>query len=235
MDKHELLDNLDQNLLGHVFAGAQIDTPRVILRHMLLSCKSRNHDLPYPALIKTIMERNNMYRPSQEITADQCLSVAMLRHLKHKDTLAVSPTPSPEPSPPRLRHKPESRSTQPAISKSPAPYEELHIPADISQALFQQTAVNVKILQLLEEISLRIAHHHRMSKIQFSHIRVLLAGPEPDPHIAQNLPDDSRMIISSDDEQDPAETAKDPAAAATGVATEEQKDDVESENVAQQT
>ena len=84
-------------------------------------------------------------------------------------------------------------------------------------------------------ISLRIAHHHRMSKIQFSHIRVLLAGPEPSPHIEQNLPDTSRMVISSDDEQDPAETAKDPAAAATGVATEEQKDDVESENVAQQT
>ena len=89
LDKHELLDNLDQNLMGHVFAGEPIDTPRVILRHMLLSCKSRNHDLPYPALIKEIMERNGMYQPSREVSADRCLSVAMLRHLKHKDTLEI--------------------------------------------------------------------------------------------------------------------------------------------------
>ena len=161
----------------------------------------------------------------------------MLRHLKHKDTLAVSPTPSPEPSPPKLRHstKPESRSPQPATPKSPPTYENLPYPQDIQQALFQQTAVNVKILQLLEEVSLRIAHHHRMSKIQFSHIRVLLAGPEPVPHIAKDLPDPAQMIISSSEEKDPADAATDPAEVATGVATEQQKDDAESEDVAKQT
>lgn len=74
-----------------------------------------------------------------------------------------------------------------------------------------------------------------MSKIQFSHIRVLLVGPEPSPQTEQNLQDTARMVISSDDEQDPADAAKDPAAEATGVATEQQKDDVESEDVAKQT
>ena len=74
-----------------------------------------------------------------------------------------------------------------------------------------------------------------MSKIQFSHIRVLLAGPEPSPHVEQNLPDTARMVISSDDEKDPADTAKDPAEVATDVATEQQKDDAESEDVAKQT
>ena len=109
LDKHELIDNLDQNLMGHVFAGEPVDTPRVILRHLLLSAKSHNHALPYPALIKTIMERYGMYQPVREISADRCLSVAMLRHLKHKDTLTLSPSPSLEPSPPKLRHstKPE--------------------------------------------------------------------------------------------------------------------------------
>ena len=125
---------------------------------------------------------------------------------------------SPEPSPPKLRHstKPESHSTQPATSKSPATFDQLLIPKDLPQALFQQTAVNIKILELLEEVCIRIAEHHRMSKIQFSHIRVLLAGPRPVPHIAKDLPDPEQMIISSSEEEDPADTAKDPAEVATG-------------------
>ena len=106
---------------------------------------------------------------------------------------------------------------------------------DLQQALFQQTAVNIKILELLEEISLRIAHHHRMSKIQFSHIRVLLAGPQPVPHIAKDLPDPAQMIISSDEEEDPADIAKDPVDVATDVAEEQSHKDAKSEHVAKQT
>ena len=178
-----------------------------------------------------------MYQPSREISADRCLSVAMLRHLKHKNTLAVSPTPSPEPSPPKLRPstKPESRLTQPATSKSPPTFDKLPIPQDIQQALIQQTTVNIKILEMLEEISIRIALHHRMSKAQFSHIRVLLAGPAPVPHIAKHLPDTEAMSISSDEEEDPADTAKDQADVATGVAEEKSQKEAESEDVAKQT
>ena len=159
----------------------------------------------------------------------------MLRHLKHKDTLAVSPSPTPEPSPPRLRHKPESRSTQPATSKSPPTFENLPYPKDLEQALFQQTAVNVKILQLLEDISLRIALHHRMTKDQFYNVRVLLAGPAPAPHIAKDLMDPLHLSISSSEEKDPADTAKDPVDVATNVAEEQSKDTTESEDVAKQT
>ena len=102
-------------------------------------------------------------------------------------------------------------------------------------ALIKASAtVNVKILELLEEICIRIAEHHMMSKIQFSHIRVLLAGPQPVPHIAKDLPDPEQMIISSDEEEDPADTAKDPANVATDVAEEQKKDTAESQDVAKQ-
>ena len=54
-----------------------------------------------------------------------------------------------------------------------------------------------------------------MSKTQFSHIRVLLAGPQPVSYIAKDLPDSTQMIISSSEEKDPADDAKDPAEVAT--------------------
>ena len=167
----------------------------------------------------------------------------MLRHLKHKDTLAVSPSPSSEPSPPKLRsksshstlHESEYPPTQPATSKGHPTYDQLPVPQDIQQALIQQTAFNIKILELLEDISIQIGLHHRMSKAQFSHIRVLLAGPAPVPHIAKHLPDTEAMTISSDEEEDPADTAKDQPEGATGVAEEKSQDVAGSEEVAKQT
>ena len=74
-----------------------------------------------------------------------------------------------------------------------------------------------------------------MSKDQFYHIRVLLAGPAPAPHIAQNLPDPVAQTISSDEEEDPADTAKDQADVATGVAEEQSQKEAESKDVAKQT
>ena len=56
------------------------------------------------------------------------------------------------------------------------------------------------------------------SKVKENNARVLLAGPQPVPHIAKDLPDPEQMIISSDEEKDPADTAKDPADVATNVA-----------------
>ena len=74
-----------------------------------------------------------------------------------------------------------------------------------------------------------------MSKAQFSHIRVLLAGPAPAPHIAKDLLDPVQVSISSDEEEDPAAAAKDPADIVTGVAEEQSQKDAESEDVAKQT
>ena len=73
-----------------------------------------------------------------------------------------------------------------------------------------------------------------MSKKQFSHIRVLLAGPAPVPHIGHHLPDLDAQVISSDHE-DPADTAKDQTDVATGVAEEKQSDVADSDVVAKQT
>ena len=87
---------------------------------------------------------------------------------------------------------------------------------------------------MLEDISIQIGLHHRMSKAQFSHIRVLLAGLAPVPHIAMNLPDPATQVISSD-EKDHAATAKDQPEDATGVAGGSSKDKAESEDVAKQT
>ena len=88
---------------------------------------------------------------------------------------------------------------------------------------------------MLEEISIRIALHHKMSKAQFSYIRVLLAGPAPVPHIAKDLLDPVQVSISSDEEVDPAAAAKDPADIATGVAEEQTQKEAELEDVAKQT
>ena len=74
-----------------------------------------------------------------------------------------------------------------------------------------------------------------MSKTQFSHIRVLLAGPEPVPHIAKDLPDPEHMIISTDEEVDPAAAAKDPADIATAVAEKQSQKEAESKDVEKQT
>ena len=217
----------------------------MILRHLLIANKSRNHPLPYPSIVKKIMERYDMYQPVRELSADTILSVAMLRHLKHKNTLEVSPSPSPEPSPPTLRlhsksshstqPEPQLQSTQPATSKGQPTYDQLPVPHDIQQALIQQTAVNVKILELLEEINLQIALHHRMSKKQFSHIRVLLAGPAPAPHIGHHLPDLEAQVISFEEDADPADAAKDQTDVAIGVVEEKQSDVAESDVVAKQT
>ena len=49
-----------------------------------------------------------------------------------------------------------------------------------------------------------------MTKDQFYHVRVLLAGPAPPPHIAKDLQDPLRVSISSDEEKDPAGAAEDP-------------------------
>ena len=94
--------------------------------------------------------------------------------------------------------------------------------------------MNVKILELLEKISIRIALHHRMSKKQFSHIRVLLAGPAPAPHIGHHLPNLDAQVISSDNE-DPTDTAKDQTDVVTGVTEETSKDIADTEGVAKQT
>ena len=74
-----------------------------------------------------------------------------------------------------------------------------------------------------------------MSKDQFYPIRVLLAGPAPAPHIAKDLMDPVHLSISSSEEVDFADTAKDPADVATDVAEEQKKDEAESEDVAKQT
>ena len=73
-----------------------------------------------------------------------------------------------------------------------------------------------------------------MSKAQFSHIRVLLAGPAPVPHIGHHLPDLDTQVISSDHD-DPADAAKDQTEVSTGVAEESSKDIADTEEVAKQT
>ena len=56
-----------------------------------------------------------------------------------------------------------------------------------------------------------------MTAKQLSHIRVLLVGPAPAPHIGHHLPNLDTQLIFSEDE-DPADTAKDQTDVATGVA-----------------
>ena len=128
LEDRDNCNNCDQNIMGHVFSGETMDTPRIILRHILLANKGKNHPLPYPLIIKKIMEKFGMYKPVLELSAENILNVVMLRHLKYKDTLEVSPTPSPQPSSPPARHtrscssQPEPpQSTQPATSKHSMP------------------------------------------------------------------------------------------------------------------
>ena len=123
IDDRDTCNNCDQAIMGHVLAGETMDTPRILLRLLLLAKQGKNHSLPYPLLIKRIMEHFGMYKPVRELSAENIISVAMLRHLSHKDTLDVSPTPTPPPSPPAPSPAQNTKShiSQPDPHPSPQP------------------------------------------------------------------------------------------------------------------
>ena len=126
----------DQALMGHVLAGDTIDTPRVILRHMMIAKKGKTHELPYPLLVKRIMEHFGLYRLVREVSAEKLISVVGLRRLAHyhtmedipqphspsrtpaKDTRAQTVHPSPSPEPSTSRQPPaSSRSEERRVGK----------------------------------------------------------------------------------------------------------------------
>ena len=81
-EKHTSLNINDAILLDLFLRKEKINLPRIILSHMGKSTV-RTHSLPYAALIKELLKREDLYKAGEEIELGQELEMVNIQKMKH--------------------------------------------------------------------------------------------------------------------------------------------------------
>ena len=196
----------DAALLREVAQRHEVDTARLIMIHMIASQKHTSHSFPYPHLVKKILVHFGIYRPKRETKFSQVVSAVSLRRL-HRFHDPELPTPPPSP-----KSKPASGKGKGKV-KHEEGVPDMSSSRGLESALAAQTAVNKKILVMLDVLNANLIATHKMFKHQLRNLRVLVAGPTPDSSLQSCLPRGSSYLepssdSASEDEDDRSEYAK---------------------------